>query len=342
MESVDTNLEARPVETKQSVASKKRLILTAIKCVVSGSLIYWIVRGSNLGEIFMAVRSANTPLLLLGFSLNFVGIYVSAHRWRVLLKAQGVNVSFPFLLKSYLVGIFFNNFLPSTIGGDAVRAYDSWRVGKSKAGAVTVVFCGSVFRHIDVDAVCPWRVAGFEAADREPPLPLSMDTAGHRWDAPVRLDHLHAPPSDMRAYPQNQVAPFAKVAKHPGYDHQCLSGLPGPKRCAGQGAGVVADFASQCGHALLPVRQSAGFCGSSLSFFSDHSPSYFYHDDPGVHQCDRDPGKCLCVLFCDLRRFEVRSHCPRLAGLRRGDFSGVAGRDRIRASEVGSLFVERR
>jgi len=115
-------------------------MLTLIKCVISGSLIYWILKDSNVGEIFEAVRSANVPLLLLAFSLNFVGLYISVHRWRLLLRAQDVNASFPFLLKSYLVGMFFNNLLPSTIGGDALRAYDSWRVGKTKAGAVAVIF----------------------------------------------------------------------------------------------------------------------------------------------------------------------------------------------------------
>ena len=38
-----------------------------------------------------------------------------------------------------MVALFFNNFLPSTVGGDVVRMYDSWRLGNSKSDAVTVV-----------------------------------------------------------------------------------------------------------------------------------------------------------------------------------------------------------
>jgi hypothetical protein len=76
----------------------------------------------------------------MAFSLHLVGFTVSAYRWRLLLRAQGSDASIPFLIKSYIVGMFFNNFLPSTVGGDAIRAYDSWRAGQSKAGAVTVVF----------------------------------------------------------------------------------------------------------------------------------------------------------------------------------------------------------
>lgn len=119
---------------------KKQFILTAIKFCVSGTLIYWILQSTNLSEIVAVMGSANLILILVAASLKFVGYYVSALRWRVLLKAQGVNASISFLFKSYLVSAFFNNLLPSIIGGDAVRAYDSWRVGAGKAGAVAVIF----------------------------------------------------------------------------------------------------------------------------------------------------------------------------------------------------------
>jgi uncharacterized membrane protein YbhN (UPF0104 family) len=48
-------------------------------------------------------------------------------RWRVLLDAQGVHVPRSRLLSSYLVAIFFNNFLPSNIGGDVVRITNTAR-----------------------------------------------------------------------------------------------------------------------------------------------------------------------------------------------------------------------
>jgi glycosyltransferase 2 family protein len=133
-------VNALSLGSKIVASRKKRFVLTAIKCAISGSLIYWILRGFNLSEIFSVVHSGDTPLLLLAFSLNFVSLYVSAYRWRVLLNAQGIDVPLFFLLKSCAVGVFFNNFLPSTVGGDAMRAYDSWQAGKNKAGAVAVIF----------------------------------------------------------------------------------------------------------------------------------------------------------------------------------------------------------
>ncbi|MCB0753674.1 MAG: flippase-like domain-containing protein, partial [Ignavibacteriae bacterium] len=44
-----------------------------------------------------------------------------------------------FLFKSYLVASFFNHFLPSTVGGDSIRAYDSWKLGDNKEKAFAIV-----------------------------------------------------------------------------------------------------------------------------------------------------------------------------------------------------------
>ena len=122
------------------VKQKRKFILTILKFAVSGALIYWILQGTNMTEIFAVMGSANLFLILIATVLKFVGYYISALRWRILLKAQGVKASVAYLFESYMVSGFFNNLLPSIIGGDAVRAYDSWRVGTGKTGAVAVIF----------------------------------------------------------------------------------------------------------------------------------------------------------------------------------------------------------
>jgi hypothetical protein len=60
-------------------------------------------------------------------------------RWRLLLLAQGAEVSLPYLVRSLLVGTFFNNFLPSTVGGDLMRARDTAAHVGSGTGALAVV-----------------------------------------------------------------------------------------------------------------------------------------------------------------------------------------------------------
>jgi hypothetical protein len=50
-----------------------------------------------------------------------ISLVVRAYRWRVLLDGLGVHVDFRRLVELYFVGNFFNTFLPSGFGGDAVR-----------------------------------------------------------------------------------------------------------------------------------------------------------------------------------------------------------------------------
>lgn len=118
----------------------KRLLLTGLKWLVSLVLIGWLLRNTALGEIRTALFSAAPFWVFLAAALHGTGFLIGSYRWQLLLRTQGTEVSLIFLMKSYIVSIFFNNFLPSTIGGDAVRAYDSWRVGGSKSEAVAIIF----------------------------------------------------------------------------------------------------------------------------------------------------------------------------------------------------------
>ena len=66
-------------------------------------------------------------------------VLASAVRWGLLLRAQHVRLPYSFLTQSFLVATFFNNFLPSNIGGDVVRITDTAKAAGSKTLATTVV-----------------------------------------------------------------------------------------------------------------------------------------------------------------------------------------------------------
>jgi uncharacterized membrane protein YbhN (UPF0104 family) len=85
------------------------------------------------------VKGASLPWVLAALGLYLLQMVVSAWRWNVLLVPQGFDIGFRRLLSSYLVATFFNNFLPSNIGGDVVRIRDTAGPAKSKTLAATVV-----------------------------------------------------------------------------------------------------------------------------------------------------------------------------------------------------------
>ncbi len=117
----------------------KKWLFGIIKICVSGALILYLVRRTDLREVWETVQAADWRILTGAFFLFYVGYAITASRWRVLLGALGKAPRFWFLFRSFTVAVFFNNFLPSTVGGDAMRMYDSWRSGVSKTSSVAAV-----------------------------------------------------------------------------------------------------------------------------------------------------------------------------------------------------------
>jgi uncharacterized membrane protein YbhN (UPF0104 family) len=118
---------------------RRRLIL-AVEVVVSAGLLTFLFSRVDTTALWDGARRASLVWLAIALGLYFVNVLASAWRWQLLLTAQGVQVPTRSLLSSYLVAGFFNNFLPSTIGGDVVRIRDTARPAQSKTLATMVVF----------------------------------------------------------------------------------------------------------------------------------------------------------------------------------------------------------
>ena len=125
--------------------NNKYRILIALKMMIAVTLIAVIVSKVNLDDVWLAFRMADKWLIAGAFLLYFVGLCIIATRWKLLLRVQGVSASLFTLIKSMMVAFFFNNFLPSTIGGDAMRAYDTWKLGGDKTQSVSIVFIDRLF-----------------------------------------------------------------------------------------------------------------------------------------------------------------------------------------------------
>jgi uncharacterized membrane protein YbhN (UPF0104 family) len=99
----------------------KRLF-NALKIVVSvGLLIYLLAFQVDLGELWRVVRQARWGYLIAALVLMIAGTALRAVRWQVLLQAMDIKVELRRLVHLYFVGSFFNIFLPTGIGGDAVK-----------------------------------------------------------------------------------------------------------------------------------------------------------------------------------------------------------------------------
>src|SRR5690348_11694815 len=117
----------------------RALVVSAIKVVVSIGLLWLLFSRVDVARLWSAARQASPAWLAGALLLYFTMIIASAVRWDVLLRAQHVRLPFSFLTQSFLVATFFNNFLPSNIGGDVIRISDTAKPAGSKTLATTVV-----------------------------------------------------------------------------------------------------------------------------------------------------------------------------------------------------------
>lgn len=77
----------------------------------------------DLSESIQAAVSANKGYLGTACVLFLASIFVMAHRWQLLANAVGLKKPFLKMVQLCYVGLFFNLFLPSTVGGDVSRCY---------------------------------------------------------------------------------------------------------------------------------------------------------------------------------------------------------------------------
>jgi glycosyltransferase 2 family protein len=66
-------------------------------------------------------------------------VVISAYKWQLILESQRVKIAIPKLVSSYFIGLFLNNFLPTSMGGDVFRAYDVARISGETPKAVASV-----------------------------------------------------------------------------------------------------------------------------------------------------------------------------------------------------------
>ena len=118
----------------------KRVLIFAIKSGIAAVLLYLLLRTTRYEEFADNFRRISWWWFLAATSLHIVGYLVSAHRWRILLVAQGVQISLWKLIKSYIIATFFNYVLLGTLGGDISRAYDTGLRSRKGAQAVSAVF----------------------------------------------------------------------------------------------------------------------------------------------------------------------------------------------------------
>jgi uncharacterized membrane protein YbhN (UPF0104 family) len=119
----------------------KRVAVAAVKVAVAAVLIALVARAFDLRGLagYFARLDAATAAAVTVIAL--LVLPVQTWRWTMVLDASATPLPFGRALAIVLIGHFFNQSLPSTVGGDAMRMWCAWRAGLAPgAAAASVVF----------------------------------------------------------------------------------------------------------------------------------------------------------------------------------------------------------
>src|SRR2546427_2497580 len=119
----------------------KKILVTLFQLAVTIAVLYWVYHDPNRrAQMVEAIRNAQYHWVIIGILAYVVVEIAAAFRWHVLLKVQGIHLSFPRLLGLFLIGMFYNQFLPGGTGGDIMKSYYLLKeTPDKKAGALLAV-----------------------------------------------------------------------------------------------------------------------------------------------------------------------------------------------------------
>ena len=114
-------------------APSRRYAAIGVKIAVSAALLALLFSRIDVDRLWAGARNASLSWLAIALLLYFANVLAGIWRWWLLLAAQDVQVAPRTLFDSMLVALFFNNFLPSNIGGDVIRIRDTAQAAGSSA-----------------------------------------------------------------------------------------------------------------------------------------------------------------------------------------------------------------
>jgi hypothetical protein len=117
----------------------RRVAGFALKLGISAGILIWLFQHTDLADVAARARAASPAWLVTALAIFGSMVLISAWRWRLLLESIDTPAPLSRLTNSWLVALFFNNFLPSNIGGDVVRVADTVPLTGSRTVAAAVV-----------------------------------------------------------------------------------------------------------------------------------------------------------------------------------------------------------
>jgi hypothetical protein len=139
----------------------RQILLTSLKILISAALLYLALRKVNLFDLGARINNLRSfGWIALAVAVALLQIFVGVLRWREISEACGAPLATSLAMRFNMIGAFFNQTLPSAIGGDAVRLWLVARAGAGWRAATYSIFVdraiGLIALAVIIVASLPW------------------------------------------------------------------------------------------------------------------------------------------------------------------------------------------
>lgn len=138
----------------------RRILLSTVKILISAALLYFSLRKINLSDLVSRLNVDSLGWIALAIAVTFFQIFIGVLRWREISSECGAPLKTGQAMRFNVIGTFFNQTLPSSIGGDAVRLWLVARGGAGWRAATYSIFVdraiGLIALAIVIVASLPW------------------------------------------------------------------------------------------------------------------------------------------------------------------------------------------
>ncbi len=101
----------------------RKKIFLFLRIVISFLLLFLLLKFVNLSQFITILKKADKKIILVVVFLNLMIVPFISYRWQIILASQKFLIKLSELVRLTFIGMFFNNFLPTSAGGDVVKGY---------------------------------------------------------------------------------------------------------------------------------------------------------------------------------------------------------------------------
>ncbi len=124
----------------KSKGKRSRYISYLLRFTVAGAALYLAFRGENLKQVSEVLLGLNLWVFATALGIYIVSQLIFVARWFLLLRTQSIEIGFWSAVKLHFLGLFYNNCLPGSVGGDLLRAWYVTKHTDRKVEAALSVF----------------------------------------------------------------------------------------------------------------------------------------------------------------------------------------------------------